>query len=110
MSGQQRKLELELGPVAPWHTTVRVWAVSTNHGRHTSLPHDHLFEVTAEWTGPPAVGFPPSREPVSSRDTYVLPSLDEARALARKAVSAFGRGGDFPPDLRVLAHPELERK
>jgi hypothetical protein len=107
MALAERRLERELGPIAPWHTMIRVWAVSTNHGRQSSIPQDWIFEVTAEWVGPPAIGFPPSRGPVSATDTYVLPELDDAMALAHKAAAEFAKGGEFPPDLRVLAHPEL---
>lgn len=109
MSPAERKLELELGPIAPWHTVIKVWAVETNHGRKSTIPQDWLFEVTAEWTGPPAIGFPLSDRPVSARDTYVLPVLEDARALAHAAAAEFAKGGDYPPDLRVLAHPELGR-
>lgn len=103
MPTAERKRELELGPVAPWHTMITVWATATDHGRQSSLPHDWLFEVVAEWTGPPAVGMPRSAVPVSSRDSYVLTTLSEATALAHAAAEAFGRGGDYPPDLRELA-------
>lgn len=102
----ERRRELTLGPVAPWHTTIAVDAVKTNHGRHTSLPREWLFEVTAEWFGPPAVGLPPSREPVSARDVVVVETLDEARALAHRAAEAFAAGGERAPDLRAF----LERK
>jgi hypothetical protein len=98
----ERRRELTLGPIAPWHTTITVDAVSTNHGRHSSLPHDWLFEVGAAWTGPPAVGFPPSATPVSGRDVCVVEDLETARALAHLAVDAFAQGGDWAPDLRAL--------
>jgi hypothetical protein len=98
----ERRRELTLGPVAPWHTTITVDAVSTNHGRHSSLPHDWLFEVGAEWVGPPAKGFPPSSRPVSSRDVCVVEDLDTARELAHRALAAFAAGGDWAPDLREL--------
>lgn len=96
----QRRLELELGPIAPWHTLIKVWAVSTNHGRRSSLPHEWLFEVSAEWVGPPAIGFPPSLGPVSARDVCVVTTLEEARQLAQRAAEAFAAGGDQAPDLR----------
>jgi hypothetical protein len=99
----ERKRELELGPIAPWHTRITIDAVSTNHGRRSTLPYDWLFEVAAEWTGPPAIGFPPSPTPVQGRDCYVLTTLEDARALAHKAAEAFAKGGDQPPDLRELA-------
>jgi len=102
-SVNQRKLELELGPIAPWSTYIRVHAVETYHGRQSSLPHDHLFEVTAEWIGPPAVGFPPSARPVHAQDCYVVTTLEDARALAHKARDTFAKGGDQAPDLRDLA-------
>ncbi len=104
-----RRQELELGPIAPWHTTIRVEAIETNHGRQSTIPLDHVFEVSAEWTGPPMIGMPPSREPVSARDTYTVPSLEQARALAHRAAEEFARGGDEPPDLREL-HELLERR
>jgi len=93
---------MTIGPIAPWHTTITVTAVSTNHGRQSSLPHDWLFEVAAEWVGPPARGFPPSALPVSSRDVCVVEDLETARQLARHAADAFSRGGDWAPDLREL--------
>jgi hypothetical protein len=98
----QRKLELTLGPLAPWHTVIQVHAVTTNHGRHSSLPHDWLFEVSAEWFGPPAVGFPPSLTPVSGRDVCVVTSLEQARTLAELAALEYAAGGDHAPDLRAL--------
>lgn len=104
MPDAQRKLELELGPVMPWSTMIRVWAVETNHGRQSSVPREWLFEVVAEWVGPPAIGFPPSLTPVSALDSYVVDGdLEDARALAYKARDAFAKGGDEPPDLRELA-------
>lgn len=103
MSRAERNLELELGPIAPWHTVIKVWATETYHGRQTSIPKDWLFEVTADWYGPPAVGFPRALGPVSARDCYVVATLDEARALAQRAATEFGKGGDMPPDLRELA-------
>jgi hypothetical protein len=96
----ERKLEREFRPTGPWATVIKVWAVETSHGRQTSLPHDWLFEVVAEWTGPPAVGFPPSPTPVSARDVLIVESRDEAIWLARRAWYAFAKGGDQPPDLR----------
>lgn len=96
----QRTRELTLGPLPPWSTTIGVDSVTTNHGRHTSLPHDHLFEVWVEWFGPAAIGMPFSREPVSSRDVCVVTSLDEAKQLAHRAADAFRQGGDEAPDLR----------
>jgi hypothetical protein len=104
----QRKLELELGPIAPWGTYIRVFAVETNHGRKSTLPHDHLFEVTAEWVGPPATGFPPSPIPVSARDVYVVTNLQDATTLAYRAREAFAKGGDEAPDLRELVPPQTD--
>lgn len=102
----ERRRELALGPIAPWHTTITVDAVSTNHGRRSSLPHDWLFEVAAEWVGPPAVGFPPSDRPVSARDTCIVTTLEQARELAHRAAEAFAQGGDQAPDLRDLLPPQ----
>jgi hypothetical protein len=96
----ERRTDLTIGPIAPWHATIRVDAVSTYHGRHSSLPHDWLFEVCAEWTGPPARGLPPSPRPVSARDVCVVESLSEARELAERAAQEFAKGGDWAPDLR----------
>lgn len=98
----KRRIELTLGPIAPWHTTITVTAVSTNHGRRSALPRDWLFEVAAEWTGPPAIGFPPALGPVSSRDVVIVETLEHARDVAQRAALLFGRGGDEPPDLREL--------
>lgn len=102
----ERRRELTLGPIAPWHTTITVDAVSTRHGRHSTLPHDWLFEVSASWVGPPAIGFPPSSTPVSARDTCVVTTLEQARELAHRAAQAFATGGDQPPDLRDLLGPD----
>jgi hypothetical protein len=96
----QRTRVLALGPLPPWHTLITIDTVTTNHGRHSSLPHDHLFEVAAEWVGPPAIGFPPSLTPVSSRDVCVVTSLREAKEVAHRARKAFSQGGDRAPDLR----------
>jgi hypothetical protein len=99
-----RKLELELGPAGPWQARVTVHAVKTNHGRQTTVPHEWLFEIAVEWTGPPAVGMPAARGPVSSRDVYVLPPpLEDAATLARKVFDAYRSPGDEPADLRELA-------
>lgn len=105
----KRERDLTLGPVAPWHTTITVEVVHLERGRHTIQPQDVIFEVAAEWTGPPATGFPPSDRPVQARDVYPVRELDLARALARRALEEFGRGGDQPPDLRELAD-ELRRR
>lgn len=96
----QRRRELELGPLPPWAIRITIDAVTTNHGRQTSLPHPYLFEVSATWTGPPAIGFPRSPHPVHTRDVVVVTSLEEAREIAHRAAEKFRRGGDYPPDLR----------
>jgi hypothetical protein len=96
----ERRLELALAPTGPWHATVNVYAVQTNHGRRSSLPQDWLFEVHAEWFGPPAVGFPPSPVPVSARDVVIVETLEEAKAIAFQAHEQLRNGGDHPPDLR----------
>jgi hypothetical protein len=96
----QRRREISIGPVGPWGALITVDAVSTNHGRSSTLPHDYLFEVGAEWVGAPAVGFPPSRTPVSSRDVVVVETLEEARGVAHKAADWFRVPGDQAPDLR----------
>lgn len=101
----ERRRELSIGPVGPWAATVRVDAVETDHGRHTSLPHDWLFEVSAEWTGPPAVGFPPAPAPVSARDVVIVESLELARVIAQRAAADFQAAGDQPPDLRAYLPP-----
>lgn len=98
-----RERDLTLGPIAPWHATITVDALYLEHGRHTSRPYDVVFEVAAEWTGPPAIGFPPSDQPVAARDVHPIYSHELARALARRAAAEFARGGDHPPDLRQLA-------
>ena len=105
----QRERDLTLGPIAPWHTTITVDVVYLERGRHTSRPSDEVFEVAAEWTGPPMTGFPPSDRPVAARDVHPVGSHALARALARRAAEAFAQGGDEPPDLRELCH-ELERR
>ncbi len=99
----QRERDLSLGPVAPWHATVTVDVVHLARGRHTIHPADVLFEVTMAWTGPPAIGFPPSERPVQGRDVYPVGDRDLARAVARQALAELGRGGDRPPDLRAIA-------
>ncbi len=99
----RRRRELELPPVGAWRAIVTVDAVTTNHGRHTTAPYDHLFEVAVEWTGPPAKGFPHSDTPVHSRDAYLLTTLEDATALARKAHDAYAAAVIEPPDLRELA-------
>jgi hypothetical protein len=100
MPNAERTRELSLGPLPPWHTVITVDAVTTNHGRQSSLPHDHLFEVAAEWVGPAAIGMPYSLVPVSGRDVCVVTSLEEAKQLAHKAAEAFRQGGEQAPDLR----------
>lgn len=99
-----RRRELELGPAGPWQATVTVDAIKTNHGRHSTVPHDWVFEIGVQWTGPPAIGMPASSTPVQSHDAYVLADLEDARALARKAFDAYRNPGDEPADLRELAH------
>lgn len=98
-----RERDLTLGPIAPWHTTITVDVVHLNRGRQTLTPTETMFEVAAEWTGPPMIGFPPSDRPVSARDVHPVTDHQFARALARRAAEEFARGGDHPPDLRELA-------
>ncbi len=105
----KRERDLTLGPVAPWHTVVTVDVVFLERGRHSYFPHEKVFEVAAEWTGPPMIGFPPSSRPVQARDVHPVHDLDRARAIARRALEEFGRGGDTPPDLRAIA-AELARR
>jgi hypothetical protein len=83
---------LELGPIAPWHATVKVVPLR--------LAREVTFEVYIEWTGPPADGFPPSDKPVLGSDAYVLGDLALAKELALRAESAFRRPA--VPDLRGL--------
>lgn len=106
-----RERDLTLGPIAPWHTTITVDVVYLERGRQTSHPQDQVFEVAAEWTGPPMAGFPPDPRgrPVAARDVHPVGSHALARALARRAAQAFSEGGSEPPDLRELCH-ELERR
>lgn len=98
----ERRRELTLGPLGPWATVITVDAVSKASGRKSSIPQDWIFEVQAEWTGPPPIGFPPSATPVSARDVVVVTGLEEAKRLAHRAAELFRNGGQEPPDLRDL--------
>lgn len=90
-----------LYPVGPWHAIASVTALPLERGTR--------FEVGVEWVGPPAIGFPPSDEPVHSRDCYVVDSLELARGLALRAQDAFrAPRDDEVPDLRDLV-AELRR-
>jgi hypothetical protein len=92
------------GPHGPWKGTVRIEALHLTRGRHTASPRDVEFRVTAEWTGPPAFGFPPSPDPVQASDTYVVyGDLELARAVALMTVEALRAGGDEAPDMRDFA-------
>lgn len=108
MTDQKRRRETTIGPIGPWAAIITVDAVQTVHGRQTTLPQDWLFEVGAEWTGPPPVGFPPSPgRPVSARDVVMLDgALEDALRLAREIADAFREGGDQAPDLRDFVERE----
>lgn len=89
------------GPVGPWRAKVSISAVGTNFGRATSLPYDTLFDVVAEWVGPPAFGFPKSDIAVSVSTSAVVTTYSGALQVAKTAVDVL-RAGKVP-DLRTLA-------
>lgn len=97
MSGQAKRTTITTaGPVGPWRAVVRVEALHLARGVQ--------FEVLANWTGPPAIGFPPSRQPVAAMDCYVVGAeLELARAVAIAAIEQLSAGGAEPPNLRELA-------
>lgn len=93
---------IEHNGVGPWNATVKVVPVRTARGRHSSLgPGDVMFEVYASWTGPPPIGAPPSPgRPVEASDLYLTAELEQARAIAQRAVDALRT--PRVPDLRGL--------
>lgn len=98
----ERRREHTNGPLGPWHATITIDAVSKLSGRRSTIPQDWLFEVAAEWTGPPMLGMPPSDVPVHSRDVVVAESLEEARQVAGRAAEWFREAPSDPPDLRAF--------
>lgn len=98
----ERRREYTIGPLGPWRTIISVDAVSKLGGRNSSIPQDWIFEVQAEWTGPPMLGMPPSDTPVHARDVVVVESLEEARVVAERAAEWFRGGPSDPPDLRAF--------
>ncbi|MDQ2896743.1 MAG: hypothetical protein M3Y09_14035 [Actinomycetota bacterium] len=97
MSGHTKRTRISsVGPLGPWQAMIAVDALHLARGVQ--------FEVLATWTGPPAIGFPPSIRPVASSDCYVCGAeLELARAIAIAAEKQLRAGGLEPPDLRDLA-------
>jgi hypothetical protein len=84
---------LELGPLAPWHATVKVTPVH--------LRRQVTFQVTASWTGPPAVYMPPDPNPGQRQDVYATTDMQLAKAVAQLAAQQLSQG--VVPDLREHA-------
>lgn len=100
MRGERKELWTEQ-PIGPWRAKVSVIAVSGSESRQTSLPFETLFEVLAEWTGPPAPGFPPSDRPVQAQSAVLVKTHDAAMRIARTAADVLR--APRVPDMRVLA-------
>jgi hypothetical protein len=84
----------EYGPVGPWQAWVRVLP--------TQLQRMVIFQVTAEWTGPPAPYMPADPNPGARQDVYNCGAdLELAKFVAGHAQEALGRGEMI--DLRELA-------
>jgi hypothetical protein len=91
---------LELGPLAPWHATVKVVPLH--------LRRAVTFQVIAEWTGPPAPYMPPDDRPGLRQDIYnTRGDLQLAKAIARLAAQQLGQG--IVPDLREHAEDLRQR-
>jgi hypothetical protein len=92
---------LELGPVPPWHATVKVVPVE--------LQRAVVFDVVAEWTGPPALYMPADDRPGLRQDIYNAGGNPElAKAVAMAALDEL-RAVQVP-DLRALAERFTEPK
>jgi len=86
--------------LGPWHGRVSTYEISDiAHTRQTSLPHEPLFETLAEWTGPPAPGFPPSDTAVQAQASITVDDYLHAHVLAQIAVRKLQQGKI--PDLRA---------
>lgn len=90
-------------PIGPWRAKVTISAL-TGHkmGRHTSVPYETLFQVTAAWTGPPpAFSVNRGATNISAQDTVIVHSYGAALRTALEACGLLRRGE--VPDLRALA-------
>jgi hypothetical protein len=92
-------------PIGPWRATVTINAMTGRQaGRHTSLPYETLFQVTAEWIGPPpAFSVNRGATNVSAQDTVIVRSHEWAQMVAAAAVEELKNGR--VPDMRELAGP-----
>lgn len=91
---------LELGPLAPFHATVKVLPLQ--------LARAVAFQVVAEWTGPPAPYMPPDPMPGLRQDIYnARGDLALAKAVAQVAAQQLGKG--IVPDMREHANDLRQR-
>lgn len=91
---------LELGPLAPWHATVKVLPLHLARGV--------AFQIIAEWTGPPAPYMQPDDRPGLRQDVFNAGGeLQLAKAVAQLAAQQLGQG--VVPDLRAHAN-DLRRR
>lgn len=103
MSQAKREEISSSGPHGPWRGYVKVHALKLVRARNAIAPAETVFEVEASWTGPPAIGFPPSDTPVETHDVYVVGAdLQLARAVALIAAEQL-RAAREAPDIRDLA-------
>ncbi len=100
MTNVKRRQIFSQQAIGPWRAKVSIHAIQANMGRRSSLPHDVLFEVLAEWVGPPAPGFPPSPHPVSAQAAAVFTTHNTARKVALAAIDELRNSR--VPDLRKL--------
>ena len=93
----------ERQPVGPWRGKVTINAL-TGHklGRSTSIPYETLWQVVAEWDGPPPAWMPaPEGARVHAQDTVIVRSYTAALRAALETVEQLR--APAVPDLRVIA-------
>lgn len=88
---------------APWGAEVVIEKVRHNAGRHSSIAQDHLFEVSATWTGP---GLHGGIQIVSARDSAVTTSYQRALEAADRAAGRL-RAGEVPNLPKLLPASKL---
>jgi hypothetical protein len=77
---------------APWAAEIRIEKIPHQAGRHSDIAQDHLFEVSATWTGPNLRGELVDPRGINVRDCATTRSYGRALEAAEKAAVRLRQG------------------
>lgn len=88
---------------APWGAQVVIEKVRYSAGRRSIIAQDHVFEVSATWTGP---GLHGGVQVLSVRDSAITRSYESALEAADRAAARL-RAGEVPELPKLLPASRL---